>query len=98
MSSCRVTDLRHKEIINSADGCRLGYIDDVEIDTVTANMVSVIIYGKPKFFGLLGRYEDLVIRWENIELKGHDTVLISGVPLPQGRRKAKGFIPFLTSL
>ena len=43
MSSCRVTDLRHKEIINSADGCRLGYIDDVEIDTVTANMVSVII-------------------------------------------------------
>ena len=39
MSSCRVTDLRHKEIINSADGCRLGYIDDVEIDTVTVELV-----------------------------------------------------------
>lgn len=98
MNSCRVADLRHKEVINSTDGCRLGYIDDIEIDTVTANMISVIIYGKPKLFGFLGRYEDLIIKWENIELIGHDTVLISGVPIPQGRRKTKSFIPFLTNI
>lgn len=97
MNSCRVADMKRKEVINSADGCRLGYIDDVEVDTVNAQMVSVIIYGRPKLFGLLGRHEDLVIRWENIELIGHDTVLISGVPAPQSTRKPNR-IPFLTSL
>lgn len=89
--------MKHKEVINSSDGCRLGYIDDVEVDTVTAQMLSVIIYGRPKLFGFLGRYEDLVIKWENIELIGHDTVLITGIPAPQSRRKP-GRIPFLTSL
>ncbi len=95
MSSCRVADMRHKEVINSIDGSRIGYIDDVELDTVTAQMTAVIIFGRPKLFGLLGKQEDIVIRWENIELIGHDTVIINGVPLPQSR-KPRGFIPFIT--
>ncbi len=86
MSKCRITDLRNKEVVNSQNGCRLGNVDDVEIDTVTAKLVSIIIYGKPKFFGLLGRYEDIVISWNNIELVGEDTILVNGCP-PQSCRK-----------
>lgn len=92
MSSCRVADLRHKEVIDSQGGRRLGGIDDVEIDTVTARMISVIIYGRPRFFGLLGRRDDLVIRWENIELIGEDTVIVNGCPPPRRNSRRMKFL------
>ena len=55
MGCCRVTDLRHKEVINSTNGCRVGFVDDVEVNTETARVVSIIIYGRQKFFGFFGR-------------------------------------------
>lgn len=82
MSYCRVADLRHKEVINSRNGCRLGCVDDVEIDTQNARLISIIIYGRPRFFGLFGRRDDLVIRWDHIELIGEDTILVSNCPPP----------------
>ncbi len=93
MSYCRVTDLRNKEVINSQSGCRLGCVDDVEIDTVTAKLASIIIYGRPKLFGILGRYDDIIIRWEHIELVGEDTILVNHCPPPR-RRKNNFNLPF----
>lgn len=92
MNCCKVTDLRNKEVISSQSGCRLGCVDDVEIDTVTAKLISIIIYGKPKLFGLLGRYDDIIIRWEHIELVGEDTILVNHCPPPY-RRKGRFHIP-----
>ena len=63
--TCRITDLRCKEVINGKDGCRLGCVDDVEIDTKNAKLVAIIIFGRPKCFGLFGREEDIVILWNN---------------------------------
>ena len=87
MNKCKVTDLRNKEIVESRSGCRLGTADDVEIDTVTARLISVIIYGRPKFFGLMGRYEDLVIEWDHIELVGEDTILVSCAGRPRKKKR-----------
>ena len=81
MDCCRVTDLRHKEVINSTNGCRIGYVDDAEVNTESAKVVAIVIYGRPKLFGLLGRYEDTVIRWENISLIGEDTILVTHCPV-----------------
>ncbi|MBQ3969700.1 MAG: YlmC/YmxH family sporulation protein, partial [Clostridia bacterium] len=61
--ACRIAELRHKEVINESDGARLGCVDDVEIDTKTACLVAIVIYGRPKLFGLLGRHDDFVIPW-----------------------------------
>lgn len=74
---CKVSELRHKEIINARDGCRMGFVDDVEIDTKNATIISLVIYGKWRCFGLLGRGEDTVIRLECIELIGEDTILVN---------------------
>ncbi len=95
MGYCRIAELRHKEVINRQSGCRLGYVDDVEIDTVTARLVSIIIYGRPKFFGLFGRCEDFIIRWENIELVGEDTIIVSHAPTPPKYKKSRFNFPFL---
>lgn len=73
---CRIVELRHKEVINSSDGCRVGFVDDVELDTASAQVRSIIVFGRPRFFGILGRSEDIVIPWSDIQLIGEDTILI----------------------
>lgn len=73
---CRITDMHNKEVINVCDGHRLGYVDDVEVDTCTAQLVSIVIRGRAKCFGLLGREEDIVICWKEIEVIGDETILV----------------------
>lgn len=74
---CRFEDMRCKEIINIKTGCKLGYPDDIEFDTCTAKICKLIVFGKAKFFGLLGREEDFVIPWCDIEVIGQDTILVT---------------------
>lgn len=73
---CRVVDLRCKEVINICDGCRLGYVCDVEIDLICGKVIAIIVPGPCRFFGLFGREEDYVIPWEAIRRFGDDIILI----------------------
>lgn len=73
---CKITDLRNKEIINVSNGMKMGGICDIEIDTETGDLVSVIVYGRPKALGLLGREEDIVIPWKSIKVIGDDTIIV----------------------
>ncbi|MGI6402656.1 MAG: YlmC/YmxH family sporulation protein [Oscillospiraceae bacterium] len=77
---CRITDLRYKEVINVRDGSCLGYVSDIEVDTVTAKVCSLIIYGRAKLFGLFFRGDDILIRWCDIEVIGEDTILVNMRP------------------
>ena len=52
--ACRIADMRHKEVINVKDGVKIGYVDDVEFDTVSAELTALVVYGKSRFFGLFG--------------------------------------------
>ncbi len=90
--NCRIVDLRHKEVINAKDGARLGFVDDVEVDTCTACLVSIVIYGRLKCFGLLGRCDDIVISWKSIELIGEDTILVNHCCQPKRKKKIR--LPF----
>jgi len=73
---CCITDLRNKEIINTFDGCRMGHVCDVEIDTCDGRVTALIVFGASKCFGLLGREEDIRIRWDEIEVIGDEIILV----------------------
>lgn len=75
--NCRLADLRNKEVISIKDGTRIGCVNDVEVDIKCAKVISIIVYGKLKCFGILGRCDDIIIRWENIEVIGDDTILVN---------------------
>lgn len=92
--NCFITDMREKEVINLADGCRLGCVCDVEIDTCKGCIVSIVIYGKCKFFGLFGRYEDIKICWQDIKVIGDDTILVDFKCPPECKRCNNGFFDF----
>ncbi len=73
---CRITELMEKEVISLEDGQSLGRVCDAEIDTCEQRLCALIIFGRLKFLGLLGREDDIIIKWEDIELIGEDTILV----------------------
>ena len=77
---CRMGDLRSKEVINTKDGSRLGFVCDLELDPKTASLAAVVVYGRLRLFGLLGREPDLVIPWGDIALIGDDILLVHYTP------------------
>lgn len=73
----RIYDFREKEVINLADGARLGYIFDAELDLETGKVTSLIIPGPGKVLGLFGKESEYSIPWEAIKKIGDDIVLIN---------------------
>ncbi|MCI7767562.1 MAG: YlmC/YmxH family sporulation protein [Oscillospiraceae bacterium] len=73
---CTFSELRNKEVISTSTGGRIGFIDDMEIDARTGKILSLIIYGRPRIMGLLGRDDNVVISCNDIEKIGMDTVLV----------------------
>ena len=73
---CRIRDMRCKEVINICDGCRLGYVSDVEIKIPEGEVCAIVVNGPLRFFGLFGRGEEYYIPWECIQRIGDDIILI----------------------
>ena len=78
---CRVSELRYKEIINVSDGSRYGWVGDVEVDLDSGQVRALVVPGRLRLFGLLGREEDRVFPWEAVRRFGADTFLVETPPL-----------------
>ena len=78
---CRVSVLRYKEIINVSDGSRYGWVGDVEVDLESGQVRALVVPGRLRLFGLLGREEDRVFPWEAVRRFGADTILVETPPL-----------------
>ena len=76
MKPQRITDLSYKEVYDMDSGRRLGYVRDAEIDPDTGKVTALIIPGKLRWLGLLGREEELVIPWSRIRKLGEDIVFV----------------------
>lgn len=73
---CSLENMRNKEVIDILTGERLGYIDDVEINLDTSNVIALVIYGREKLFGLFGKEDDIIIPCNEIKVVGDDVLLI----------------------
>ena len=94
--NCRIAELRNKEVINVKNGERIGFIGDIEVDTQSARVASVVVYGRLRWMGLLGREKDFVIPWRDITLFGSDAVLVQYDP-PKEEKKGS-FSEFFNKL
>ncbi len=78
--SVKFTDLHCKEVITVSDGRRLGFISDARIELPEGRILSVIVPGPCRHFGLWGRREDYVIPWRCVCRIGPDIVLVDTDP------------------
>ena len=69
-------ELRRKEVINICDGARLGCICDMELDVCTGTLLTLIVPGPSRCFGLLRGSEELVIPFCKIKKIGEDVILV----------------------
>jgi len=92
MGCCRIEDMQNKEVICIKDGTKLGCVCDVEIDVCSGKLAAIVVYGRSKCFGLLGREEDCVINWCDIEVIGEDTILVCCDPPKIHPRSGEGFL------
>lgn len=83
-------ELCAKEVVQLSNGACLGKADDLELDPQTAQIQSLQLLGRPRFFGLLGQDATLTIPWEEIDKIGVDAVLVR-TELPPPEPKTASF-------
>ena len=78
--STKFTELHCKEVVCISDGRRLGFISDACVEIPSGNVVSIVVPGPCRFFGLWGRSCDFHIPWSCIRKVGPDIVLVDARP------------------
>lgn len=73
---CTLEELRNKDVINVINGENLGRVDDLELDAANAAITALILYGRPRIFGLFGPRENYIIGFRQIQLIGRDVILV----------------------
>jgi YlmC/YmxH family sporulation protein len=72
----RFFDMRQKEVINIKDGCRMGFVSDVELDKVTGGVKQIIIPGPARILGVFGREQEYRVDWAAVKQIGDDIILV----------------------
>ena len=84
----RIAELRWKEVVDVQNGSRFGYVEDLEVDLESGQVRALVLPGRRRLFGLLGREEDTAIPWGDIEKIGTDVLLVrTAVSAPPRSRK-----------
>ena len=74
--SLRITDLQCKEVICVADGRRLGFVSDVQVEVPDGQVCAIVVPCPCKFVGFSGKRDEFVIPWKYIKKIGPDIVLV----------------------
>ena len=88
---CRIAELQYKEIIDITSGARYGFVSDVELDLDRGAIEAVIIRGRSRLWGLLGREPDWVFPWTAVRRVGEDIILVDAASLDSGERENAHF-------
>ena len=87
---CRISDLQDKEVVDISSGARYGCIGDLEIDTDAGTIEALVVCGRSRALGLLGREPDQTFHWSAIRRIGEDLILVEGTaPKPLNRRQSR---------
>lgn len=91
----KLNSLYDKEIISLVDGSRIGEIYDIDFDENSGRIINLIVSGKLRLFGLLGRSEPRIIPWEQVRVIGKETILVDVQIMPEKKENINLIKSFL---
>ena len=83
-----VEELSRKDVVNVKDGCRIGFVRDVEMDE-SGRAAAVTVERASARGNAFRKPEMMRVRWEDIVVIGKETVLVKDaeeVPLPAQKK------------
>ena len=86
--------LCQKDVISIVTGQNIGRVDDIEFCSEDALVRYLVIFGRPRLFGIFGRSEDVKIPWENVVKIGQDAILVNKCETEKNFRSRKFSIKF----
>ena len=92
--SLKFTELQCKEVICVANGQRLGFVGDVQVEVPDGRVRAIVVPCPCKFLGLAPKREDYVIPWNCIVRIGPDIVLVDTKPDDCRRNRGSKKFPF----
>lgn len=72
----KISELQSKEVVNIADGRKLGQIHDLELDLQEGLIKAIVVPSETKLFGWFTSGQEWVIPWEQIVKIGSDVILV----------------------
>ena len=85
----RVSELKRMEVINICDGKRLGFVGDLELNTCSGKIESLIVPGPGCICGFLGLEKEYVIPYCDICQIGDDIILVEFKECDKDKDKRK---------
>ncbi len=81
-------EISRRNVINLEKGIIIGTVDDLEFDPKEARVKCLVIFGRARMFGLLGRQQDVRIPWSEIISFGRDVIMVSTEPVNLAKESA----------
>lgn len=77
--NCCIDELCNKDVINIENGCKVGYVYDVEVDMCSGQISTLLVSVSEKGL-MLRKPECFRILWSDIVVIGEETILVKNVP------------------
>lgn len=72
----RISEFQLKDIVNIADGRKLGNMMDLEINASSGRIESIIVSNSSRVMGFFSKDQDIIIPWRKIKKIGADVILV----------------------
>jgi YlmC/YmxH family sporulation protein len=70
-------DLQAKDVVNVVDGSKLGKVTDLEIDSASGKIISVIVSSSSRFINFFTGNNQITIKWDQIVKIGGEVIIVN---------------------
>ena len=94
--SCLIEELQNKDVISVENGCKIGYVTDVEAEVCSGRISAIIVSSVLSGFSLK-KPDTFRVCWSDIVVMGDETILVKNIsPCAPCKKQMSGFLRYFS--
>lgn len=90
--SCLIEELQNKDVISIENGCKIGYVTDVEAEVCSGKISALIVSSVSQGFSMK-KPDTFRVCWSDIVVMGDETILVKNIsPCAPCKKQTSGFL------